>query len=431
MRRRPTGLRRRWALWGLVATVVVAAGVGGLITAYGGTATLHVRTERQFEQAVAQLRTSGGTIVLLPHVYRKTLVVGPRSERPLRILGSRGVRVERLLLDRTREVSIGRLTVAPSTADAWIRVSGSRQIDLHHLVVTADGTRLSATVEIPDSSRVTIRRSRFTHCGDQSPRWSNCLHLQRWSSHVRVVHNWFHDCRGCDFIHGRWQDGLTVRGNRFERALPCTLDETQRQQAQELLPKRASQRCGHQDLIELFGGNGLRVEGNHFGVYEAGGAQVYLTGPIDHASIVNNVFVGTDPRVPFYRSRVGLLVGSRSVPHVPEHVRVLGNTILTGARRRDGYIGSIILSPVYRHIGKLRRPVIADNVIGVLRTPERVCRGARAFFSNIVIEGRGCPPRGRAGLTSLLPRKEVPGSTLPVAFWPVLESVMVGIPPPG
>ena len=101
---------------------------------------------------------------------------------------------------------------------------------------------------------------------------------------MTVEDNWFHDCYGCDFIHGRFGSHLTLRGNRFERALPCRF---------RLLGRV---RCGHQDLVQLFMGARLRVEGNHFGVYKYGGAQLSLTGPIDHVSIANNVFVGTDPR---------------------------------------------------------------------------------------------------------------------------------------
>jgi hypothetical protein len=423
-------VRRRSHVWGVTAVVAVAAAVAGYLATDAATVTIHVQSQRQFEAAVSQLRTSGGTIVLLPHVYRQTLVVGPRSVRPLRIVGAPGARVERVLLDQTQRVSLGRLTVSPSAHDAWVRVTGSERVDLHHLVVTANGTRFSASVQIPDSSRVTVRRSRFTHCGDQSPRWTNCLRLQRWSSHIAVVHNRFHDCRGCDFVHGRFRADLTVRGNRFERALPCTLNQIQRRRTQMFLPRRASERCGHQDLIELFGGNGLRVEGNHFGVYRAGGAQVYLTGPIDHATIANNVFVGTDPRVPFYRARVGLLVGGRGVPHVPQHVKVLHNTILTGAPRVDGYTGSIALSPVYRHVPKLGRPIIVNNIIGVLKTPERVCRGAQAFVSNVVIEGRGCAPLDHGDLASLA-HEEIPGSSLPIDFRAILGPPPIGVTAPG
>jgi hypothetical protein len=413
-----------------VAAGIVAITLAALLPSDAGTVTIRVRTHRQFEAAVVAMRSTGGTIVLLPHVYRQPLVVGPRSARPLRIVGSPGVKVERFLLENTRAVSLGGLTIAPVARDAWLDVSGSERITLHDLVVTAYGTRFSSTVQIPDSSRVTIQRSRFTHCGDQSPTWSNCLWVHWPASHILVERSWFHDCLGCDFIHGRFRADLTIRDNRLERALPCKLNETQERRARLYLPKRATERCGHQDLIELFGGNGLRIESNHFGVYRDGGAQVYLTGAIDHATVSNNVFVGTDPRLPLYHSRVGLLIGGRGVPHVPLHVKVLGNTILTGATRADGYTGSIALSPVYRHIRRLRRPVIADNVIGVLQTPQRVCRGAREFQANVVVEGHGCAPAADSRLTGFA-GGEAPGSNLPIDFRIILGTPAVGVSPPG
>src|SRR5207248_9643511 len=139
--------------------------------------------------------------------------------------------------------------------DARVEVVGSAEIDLHDLLVTARGTRSTASVEIPDSSHVTIRRSTFTHCGDRSLAWSNCLLLGRAARHVTIEGNRFHDCYGCDFVHGRWAFDLTIRRNRFERTLPCRIDRV---------------RCGHQDAVELFDGRKLLVEANVFGVYQRG-----------------------------------------------------------------------------------------------------------------------------------------------------------------
>jgi hypothetical protein len=75
--------------------------------------------------------------------------------------------------------------------------------------------------EVHASRHVTIRRSRFTHCGERSPECVNCLMLYRRSRHVTVEDSWFHDRYGCDFIHGRFGSNLTIRRNRFERSLPC------------------------------------------------------------------------------------------------------------------------------------------------------------------------------------------------------------------
>ena len=98
----------------------------------------------------------------------------------------------------------------------------------------------------------------------------------------------------------------------------------------------ARYRCGHQDLVQLFAGRRLRVAGNRFGIDPGGGAQLYLTNSVDYATIVNNVFVvGTDPRVPGYRARMGIVLGSNRSRRLPHYAKILNNTILTGYRRRD------------------------------------------------------------------------------------------------
>jgi len=301
------------------------------------------------------------------------------------------VHVERLLLEGTQHVSIGPLTIAPHAQDASVEVDASAHIDLHDLLVTAQGTRRMASVLVPDSHDVAIRRSVFTHCGDRSVAWSNCLLLSRWSHDVTVEDDWFHDCLGCDFVHGRFGSGLTIRRNRFERALPCRIGR---------------RRCGHQDLIELFAGQGLRVEANRFGVYERGGAQLYVTGRTDHVTILNNVFVGTDPRVPGYRAHIGIVVGSRGPRRLglPRDVRIVNNTILTGTRRSDGYRGALRMSSRYHTLPRRERPLLANNVIGVLERPWPVCRVVRASVSNVVVKGTTCSASDASGPVDLDPR---------------------------
>jgi hypothetical protein len=348
--------------------------------------TIRVRNEKQLQAAVSKLRNSGGTIRLLPNFYR-TLVVRPRSARPLRIVGRPGVRIERVLFDRTKHVSLARVRISPRTQHALVEVNHSKDIDLDRLSVSAQGTRLSASVTAWASRNVRIRRSNFTHCGDRSVEWSNCVMLFRRTQHVTVEDNWFHDCFGCDFIHGRFGSNLTIRRNRFERALPCRF---------RLLGRA---RCGHQDLIQLFAGKFLRVERNHFGVYKYGGAQLSLTGPIDHVSIANNVFAGTDRRVQGYRSRMALVIGVKGSDRLPRFVEVVNNTILTGFRRTDGYAGSLRMSRAYRYGGYSRRerPLLVNNVIALLRTWGRVCFGARASISNVVLDGRRCSRSDEVG----------------------------------
>ena len=352
--------------------------------------TILVRNDKQCQAAVSKLARSGGTIRLLPNFYR-TLVVPPRSGRPLRIIGTPGVRIERVLFDRTKNVSLARVRISPRTQHAVVEVNGSKHVRLDDLVVTAQGTSLSASVTAWASRYVTISRSTFRHCGDRSVEWSNCLMLFRRTHHVTVEDNWFHDCYGCDFIHGRFGSHLTVRRNRFERALPCRFS----------LLGRA--RCGHQDLVQLFAGKWLRVERNHFGVYKYGGAQLSLTGPVDHVSIANNVFVGTDPRVPGYQARMALVIGVRGSDRLPRFVEVVNNSILTGFKRIDGYAGSLRMSRAYRYGGYSRRerPLIANNVIGLLQTWGRVCLGARGSVSNVVVRGHACSPSDVKGSANL------------------------------
>jgi hypothetical protein len=357
-----------------LAVVVVAATTHASSSA-ATPATVWVGSESEVAAAVYRLAATGGHIVLRPGTYRGTLVVPPRSGARLRIDGRPGTLVERVLLDHADNVSVGRMRVSPVDGDAGVDVIQSRHVELHDLFVTAQGTARSASVRIPDSQHVTIRDSEFAHCGDRSPVFVNCLLVLDWATDVLIEDSWFHDCAGCDFVHGRFGSRLTIRRNRFERALPCRIGRA---------------RCGHQDLIELFAGRRLRVEGNRFGVYRVGGAQLYLTGPMSDVVVANNVFLGYDRRVRGYRARIGLIVGSAGPGPVPRYVRVVNNTILTGARRSDGYSGSLRMSSRYGGLPKRVRPIVANNVIGVLDRPNRVCSTARLAASNVVLRGTPC-----------------------------------------
>ena len=374
---RPNGHHLAIAAAALLATAVAAE------TAQAKT--VRVGNAAELAAAARKLGPRGGTIVLRPRLYRR-IVVGPRGGRRLRIVGMRGTRVGPVVLDRVRNVSLGRVTVAPIGGDALVDVRGSRGVVLHDLVVTARGTRFSAFVRIPDSRDVTIRGSDFSHCGDHSPEFTNCVLMWRWSHDVTIEDNRFHDCRGCDFVHGRFGSYLTIRRNRFERTLPCRMGR---------------HRCGHQDLVQLFAGRHLLVERNHFGVYRGGGAQLYLTNNLDYATVVNNVFAATDARVPGYRVRMGIIIGSSASKRLPHYARIVNNTILSGTRRRDGYAGSIRMSSRYGTVLRRKRPVVANNVLALLKRRGHVCSAAKRFSHNIVINGTGCSPSDQTGFADL------------------------------
>jgi hypothetical protein len=380
-----------------VALCALLAPDGGAVSHESAVATrLTVGSSAGLDRAAASLRSSGGTIVLRPRLYPE-LVIHWRGNKLLRIIGTRGTRVERVVFDRASHVSFGNLVVGPIHGEAMVDLRDSRHIVLHDLVVTARGSRYRSFIRVPYSRDVTIRDSDFSHCGDRSPKFADCVLLWRWSHNIVIANNRFHDCRGCDFVHGRFGSGLTIRRNRFDRSLPCGMD---------------SYRCGHQDLVQLFAGNGLLVERNHFGVYREGGAQLYLTDDVDRATVVNNIFVGTDPRVPRYRARMAIIVGSAESKRLPHYAKVLNNTILTGARRRDGYAGSIRMSSKYGSVLRRKRPIIANNVIALLARRAHICSAARLFAHNIVIHGTSCSASDRvesAGLDGgVRPRRASP-----------------------
>ena len=375
---------RRLAL--LFLAIVVAGALGARDGSSAGARAVVVRNAAGFERAAAALRRSGGTIVLRPGAY-PSLQLGPRSGGELRIVGAGGVRVGRFLLLGTRRVSIGGLRIGPVGEDARLELDGAVDVDLHDLVVSAAGTRFQASIFVASAWRVRIERSEFTHCGDFSPEFSNCIALNRGAHSVVIANNRFHDCHGCDFVHGRFGSRLTIQRNSFDRALPCH--------------HMGTYRCGHNDLVQLFAGQWLRVADNHFGVYRAGGAQLYLTDDVDHATIVDNVFIGTDPRLPGYRARTAIIIGARESKRLPYYAKILNNTILTGYRRRDGYAGSIRLSSAYGGVRLWKRPIIANNIIGLLDSYWPVCSASQRFLANIVLRGRNCDPEGYVGQDDL------------------------------
>ncbi len=380
----PAALSALVAALAVGTALVSAAGAG--TTANAGTVRIAVGSAAELDAAVRALRSTGGTVVLRPRLYRE-LVIRWWTGRPLRIVGTRGTRVGRVVFDGASRVTLANVKVAPVGGEAIVDVRGSRNIVLDGLVVTARGTRFRSFVRIPDSRGVTIRHGDFSHCGDRSPKFVNCVLLWRWARDLVIEDSHFHDCRGCDFVHGRFGSDLTIRRNRFERTLPCR--------------GMSKYRCGHQDLVQLFAGKRLTVERNRFGVYREGGAQLYLTNSVDNATVVNNVFVGTDRRVPGYHARMAIIVGSARSKRLPHYAKVVNNTILTGARRRDGYEGSIRMSSKYGGVLRRKRPIVANNVIAVMEKRAHICSASRLFAYNVVLDGTGCSESDLVGPADL------------------------------
>jgi hypothetical protein len=363
-------MRRRPALTALATAAAALA----LHAPPAQGATRFVASARGFQQAVLDFQQSGGKIVLLPGDYRRALVVGPRSRHRLDVVGARGARVQSLAIVRSRAVTVRGLVFRPLTEDARVLVKRSRAVAFRGDTFTAKRTAYKVGLRLDYSSGVVVRGSVFSHCGDRTPRWSLCLR-PRWAAHVRILHNWFHDCRGCDFVGGRAGPDLVVRGNRFERALACHTGWV---------------KCTHQDLIELFNARGMLVTQNVFGVSQRGGAQLNLATADDDVRVIDNVFLRDDPRAPNVVPGVGILLGTRANSRVPLDVEILNNTILSGAPKRRHAESSIVLSRRYTSVAAANRPVIANNVVAWLMAPRLVCGLARDSLHNVVGAGTAC-----------------------------------------
>ena len=128
--------------------------------------TVYVSSAASFQSAVTQLRSSGGTIVLLRNVYSRELRVGPRSSRLLDIVGTRRARVRSILLDRTQSVHVRRLSIRAMTADGGIHAQYSQHLVFRGLTFSARRTRhrvsLTSTTPATCWSRTAASRTAAT-----------------------------------------------------------------------------------------------------------------------------------------------------------------------------------------------------------------------------------------------------------------------------
>ncbi len=368
---RPRRRARRWQGLAFAVAALVGGAAAEPRAATAGTA--YVRSEAQFSQAVARFSSTGGTIVLRGGRY-ESLAIGPRGSARLTVRATRNASIGRLNLAYTRSVTVVGLRFTPRYGRAGIDIVRSRNIRLERIVVSGGSTGLKANVILRLATGVTIEKSRFSRCGDKAV----CI-LTGWSSGVRVLRSRFHDCYGCDFIRGNFGRTLVIRQNRFDRAMvgPCGKD---------------LKRCNHQEMIELHTGKRLFIERNRFGVYQPPGAgQVALFGSVNDVRIRNNLFLRTDPKVPGLVARVGVNLGGYGVN--PKRVQIVHNTILAGRPHWRGFANSVRIKPSLAYMSLADRPVIANNVILLMRTPRFFCRGARLTVGNVIENGETCNSR--------------------------------------
>jgi hypothetical protein len=329
-------------------------------------ATIPAHDEASFDAAIAKAR-AGDTIQLADGSY-PTLEVSGRaySGRPVRIVGSRNAKLAGILFLNSSNLVLEGVTITPPGGEmARLAVrNGSRGIVIERVLVDGrDENAGAALVTSDDASDVTIRGSELTNCG----RGGGCVRLG--AKNLRVIQNKFFDCRSCDFIKGGGQ-GALVQGNTFDLAhnVEC---------------RGGPASCPHNNLIHIMGGASWTIVGNRFGAAKAGSGQIYVNptvrsadNPIRSLLIASNIFTGDTGM----GIRIG--IGQRSAAPPPGNVRIVNNTILSGR------LTSVMLVIPWAQVPEAQRPLVANNIMRKVN-PGNCPRGR--FVSNLVLQGTPCP----------------------------------------
>jgi hypothetical protein len=330
-----------------------------------GAATLPAPTAAAFDKAI--VRAQPGDVIQLSAVSYPSLLIRRKPfAGAVRIVGTRGTHLAGLMIKDSRNVELDGVTITPpgrKRANLALVSSSNVTVDgvLFDGRVESAGAGLNMTADTTD---VVVRDAEFTNCGFGTRCFSPA------GTRVSLLDSSFHDCLDCDFVRGGGTD-VTISGNTFDRAVPgsCTGGTTD---------------CPHDDLMQIMGGAHYTIVGNHFGVHDAGAAQLFIAtglggtvGP-DDVYVANNTFDGGD---------MGYAVRVVNVP-LPTNVRIVNNTILTGD------ISSIRLDDHYADVPEAARPVVANNIL--LRMAGSNCP-LGVFSSNLIGSGATCSATDQLG----------------------------------
>ena len=110
---------------------------------------------------------------------------------------------------RGHATGLGRatLTISPISQDARSGVPVEPHRHQRREVVGCRGHPVRVHVQLPISNR-SRPPQQFTHCGDRRRRWSTASSC--CVSNLTVEDSDFQDCRGCDFINGRFGSNLAL-----------------------------------------------------------------------------------------------------------------------------------------------------------------------------------------------------------------------------
>jgi hypothetical protein len=280
------------------------------------------------------------------------------------IRGSRGAVVSDVVFNASSYVTLSGMTLSPAgdTANITVQV-GSHDIAIDNILANGVNENLGARVRANEStSDITIQNSEFTQCGRATP----CVGLG--GTNMLVQNNNFHDCADCDFIHG---------GGTNIRIIHNTLNNGY----------HVDCHC-HIDLIQVMGGSHWLIAGNSFGYRESGAGQLFISpatrrSVIDDVTVVNNLFwPGTGGT---HAMLAAMRVASHSGSALPNHIRIISNTVMTGVT------SSINLDDDYARLPLASRPLVSDNVV-LTMFPNQCANGQ--WVDNLFQNGTRCSTGG-------------------------------------
>lgn len=354
-----------------------------LLLAADAAATIRVSSAREFARAVDRIGNRAGTVVLERGRYGKLVVRdrGPRA-RWLTVRARRGAVTKHVVVARSSRVRLVGLRVTNYWGGAGLLyVTRSSRVKLERVSVAGRPGNV-ARVRVWRSGIVSVKGSELSACGEGAA----CLGL-RSSVNVTVSGNVFRDCAGCDFVGISRVNGMRLAGNQFDRALPGPCMGPTTTADAELASATDPPGCNHQDLVQVVGATNLTIEGNRFGAYDYGAAQLYISGQYgaDNIVIRGNHFLAADPAVPGLVPVNGLIVGNPpGFRGLPSRVLIEGNTIESGAVRDPGryrywpgVANSLIVSEGYLDWPLEERPIVVGNTFAAMSAPELVCGTAQ------------------------------------------------------
>jgi hypothetical protein len=95
------------------------------------------------------------------------------------------------------------------------------------------------------------------------------------------------------------------------------------------------------------------------------------------------------------------MIGAAVSPHLPHHVEILNNTVLSGWETPGHAAMSIVVNPRYLGLRRANRPLVANNVLARGRDGYLLCAGVRRSIRNVTAQGGPCSGSDSVGAPHL------------------------------